>query len=93
MYYYDNRNNGEVDFLVDDFDSLSVIPIEIKSGKDYQIHNALNKFTSNKDYNIKKAYVFSNEREIKQKDKITYLPIYYIMFIYPDSLSRVTQIP
>lgn len=93
LYYYDNRNNGEVDFLVDDFDSLSVIPIEIKSGKDYQIHSALNKFTLNKDYNIKKAYVFSNEREIKQKDKITYLPIYYIMFIYPDSLSRVTQIP
>ncbi len=83
LFYYDNRNNGEVDFLIDDFESLSVIPLEIKSGKDYQIHSALNKFITNKDYNIKKAFVFSNKREIKHKGSITYLPIYYIMFLQP----------
>lgn len=81
LYYYDNRNNGEVDFLIDDYNNLSVLPIEVKSGKDYTIHSALNKLTSNKDYNIKKGYVLSNERTIKIKNSIIYLPIYYAMFI------------
>lgn len=81
LYYYDNRNNGEVDFLIDDYDNLTVLPIEVKSGKDYTIHSALNKLTSNEDYNIKKAYVLSNERIIKIKNKIIYLPIYYAMFL------------
>ena len=81
LYYYDNRNKGEVDYLIDDYDSLSVVPIEVKSGKDYTVHSALNSFVSNEMYNIKRAIVLSNEREIMHKDKITYLPIYYVMFI------------
>lgn len=80
LYYYDNKTKGEVDYLIDDYDSLSTVPIEVKSGKDYTVHSALNNFLKNEDYNIKKGYVLSNEREVKQKDKITYLPIYYIMF-------------
>lgn len=80
LYYYDNRHKGEVDYLIDDYDSLSVVPIEIKSGKDYTVHSALNHFVSNDEYQIKQAYVLSNAREILQKGKITYLPIYYIMF-------------
>lgn len=81
LFYYDNKNNGEVDFLIDDYDTLSVLPIEVKSGKDYVIHSALDKFVSNKDYNVSKAYVLSNNREIKKKGKIIYLPIYYVMFL------------
>lgn len=81
LYYYDNRNNGEVDFLIDDYDSLSAVPIEVKSGKDYTVHSALDRFVSNADYNVKKAFVLSNNREIKIDGKITYLPIYFILFI------------
>ena len=33
LFYYDNKKRGEVDFLIDDYDSLSVVPIEVKSGK------------------------------------------------------------
>ena len=80
LYYYDNRNKGEVDFLIDDYDSLSVVPIEVKSGKDYTVHSALNNFVNNEDYHIQKGYVVSNERTIRQKGKIIYLPIYYTMF-------------
>ncbi|MCD8028594.1 MAG: AAA family ATPase [Erysipelotrichaceae bacterium] len=80
LFYYDNRKKGEVDFLIDDYDSLSVVPIEVKSGKDYTVHSALNHFTSNDDYHIQKAYVLSNEREVYSKGKITYTPIYDIMF-------------
>lgn len=80
LFYYDNRSKGEVDYLIDDYESLSTVPIEVKSGKDYTIHSALTAFVSNEDYHVKKAYVLSNEREIKRKGKIIYLPIYYIMF-------------
>lgn len=81
LFYYDNRNKGEVDFLIDDYDSLSCVPIEVKSGKDYTVHSALNNFVQNEDYNIKKAYVLSNNREITTNGKIIYLPIYFVMFL------------
>ena len=81
LFYYDNRKKGEVDYLIDDYQSLSVVPIEVKSGKDYSVHSALNAFTKNEDYGIKKAIVLSNEREVKQKGKIWYLPVYYAMFL------------
>ena len=80
LFYYDNRDKGEVDYLIDDYDSLSVVPVEVKSGKDYTVHSALSNFTKNESYNLKKAYVLSNEREIIKKDKIIYMPIYYVMF-------------
>lgn len=81
LFYYDNKAKGEVDYIVDDYESLSVLPIEVKSGKDYQIHRALNAFTANEDYNIKRGIVFSNERVVQTKGIITYLPIYYVMFV------------
>lgn len=87
LFYYDNKKNGEVDFLIDDNEFLSNIPIEVKSGKDYSIHSALTRFLSNQDYNIEKAYVLSNEREIYEKDKVIYIPIYYIMFFQKDPNS------
>lgn len=79
LYYYDNRTKGEVDFLINDYNNLAVLPIEVKSGKDYKLHNSLNKFITN--YNIPKAIVLSNERNVFTEDKILYLPIYYVMFI------------
>ena len=81
LFYYDNKKNGEVDFLIDDYDSLSSVPIEVKSGKDYSVHNALDKFLANPDYNVSKAFVLSSSREIRQSGKITYLPVYFVMFI------------
>ena len=89
LFYYDNRSKGEVDYLIDDYDSLSVIPIEVKSGKDYTVHSALNTFVRNEDYHIQKAFVLSNEREVSVKGKITYLPIYYIMFFQADASEGV----
>lgn len=80
LFYYDNCSKGEVDYLIDDYNSLSAVPIEVKSGKDYTVHSALNSFVQNEDYHIKKAFVLSNSREITTKGKIIYIPIYYIMF-------------
>ena len=85
LFYYDNRSKGEVDYLIDDYDSLSAVPIEVKSGKDYRVHSALSAFVTNEDYHVRKAFVLSNERTVTQKGKITYLPIYYIMFFQNSS--------
>ena len=41
LFYYDNKQKGEVDFLIDDYKSTSVLPIEVKSGKNYTIHSAI----------------------------------------------------
>lgn len=87
LFYYDNRSKGEVDYLIDDYNSLSAVPIEVKSGKDYQIHSALSAFVNNEDYHIKKAFVVSNERTVTTKGKITYLPIYYIMFFQNQGIA------
>lgn len=88
LFYYDNRSKGEVDYLIDDYDSLSAMPIEVKSGKDYTVHSALNTFVQNKDYHIKKAFVVSNERNVTRNGKITYIPIYYIMFFHANMGSE-----
>ena len=85
LFYYDNRNNGEVDFMIDDYDNLAVLPVEVKSGRDYTTHSALNHFITNDNYPVKAGYVLSNEREIKTVGKITYFPIYFVMFLKPIS--------
>ena len=81
LFYYDNKKNGEVDFLIDDADTLSVLPVEVKSGKDYSIHSALNKFLSIEEYNIHHGIVLSSERTVRTTDGKLYLPIYDVMFI------------
>ncbi len=90
LYYYDNRSRGEVDYLIDDYDSLSAVPIEVKSGKDYTVHSALRGFVSNGDYHVEKAFVLSNERKIAASGKITYLPIYFVMFFGSNTQSGAT---
>lgn len=81
LFYYDNKKLGEVDYLVDDRERLSVVPIEVKSGKDYRVHSALNRFLGIGEYNIHQAIVLSNERLISQEQGVTYLPIYDVMFL------------
>ncbi len=88
MFYFDNRKKGEVDFLVDDYMTTSVLPIEVKSGRDYTIHSALNNLVSTPDYHIKQAFVLSNAREVRVTEKIVYLPIYYIMFVDKHSINE-----
>ena len=87
LFYYDNRSKGEVDYLIDDYESLFAVPIEVKSSKDYTVHSALNGFVSNEEYHIQKAFVLSNERLISHRGKITYLPIYFIMFFRNEPLD------
>lgn len=81
LFYYDNRKKGEVDYLVNDYNNHCVLPIEVKSGRDYTIHSALNAFVGNPDYHIDRAIVFTNNREVATDGRIIYMPIYYVMFV------------
>ena len=79
LFYYDNRHKGEVDFLIDDFDSLSVVPIEVKSGRDYRIHSAIDNLLKMNEN--AKGIVLSNSPNVVQKGAVLYLPIYFAMFL------------
>lgn len=87
LHYYDNKQRGEVDFLIDDYSTLTVLPIEVKSGKDYKVHSALDKFLATTDYHIMRAVVFSNEQNVHVEQGITYMPIYYVMFYKNEPVS------
>lgn len=89
LYYYDNKKKGEVDFLVNDYSTTQVLPLEIKSGKDYKEHSALSKFLDEKEYNIHQAIVFSNEPRVWQDKGIWYMPIYYIMFLQKSQAEQI----
>lgn len=81
LFYYDNRKNGEVDFLIDNHTDQSILPIEVKSGKNYRVYSALNNLLSTTEHHILSGLVLSNDREIRYKNRVTYMPIYYIMFL------------
>lgn len=78
LYYFNSKKQGELDFLVEQ--AGTILPIEIKSGKDYTKHAALSNVLANPDYAISEAYVFHNGN-VSTSGKITYLPIYMLMFV------------
>lgn len=92
LHYYDNKQKGEVDYLIDDYKNLSVLPLEIKSGKDYMVHSALDKFLKTPEYHIHHAAVLSNEQRVYTKDGITYLPIYYCMFFEKNRVDNEEEL-
>ena len=85
LFYYDQRKQGEVDYLIDNYTAMSPHPIEVKSGKDYTVHSAFNNLLGNPDYHIPSATVVSNEREIYQEGKVTYMPVYLVIFMESDA--------
>ena len=88
LFYYDNRKNGEVDFLVDNYENLSVLPIEVKSGRDYRIHSAIDRFVQNEDYPVQEGIVLCNDRDISVTGKITHMPIYFVIFMRQDEIPE-----
>lgn len=83
LYYYKNNKVGEIDFLIEN--KGVVIPLEIKSGKNYKRHNALDNLLVDS-VDIPKAYIFSNNNIEVDGNKV-YLPIYMIMFFEKDQIK------
>ncbi len=87
LYYYNNKRLGELDFVVEY--NGSVLPIEVKSGKDYERHNALSNVMSSKEYSIPEGLVFCNAN-VKIDGKIIYMPIYMLMFLEKETTVNLT---
>ncbi len=85
LYYYKNNKLGEIDFLIEN--KGQVIPLEIKSGKSYKRHVALDNLLSS-NYDVSKAYILSNEN-VEAIDKKIYLPVYMIMFFKKDAIQEM----
>ncbi len=77
-YYYNNKKRGELDFVLE-LDG-KVLPIEVKSGKDYETHRALSNIMEADEYDLPEALVLYNGN-LRVKGKIIYAPIYMTMFL------------
>lgn len=84
LRYLNKDKTGEVDFVIQQ--GSHVIPVEIKSGKDYASHSALDNTLNVSDWNLNQAVVFCKDN-ITQKERITYLPWYMITF-FKQSTTR-----
>lgn len=80
-YYYNNKKRGELDFVIEL--NGKILPIEVKSGKDYETHRALSNVMSCDEYNLSEAVVFNNDN-LQVTGKVIYAPIYMVMFIEKD---------
>lgn len=77
-YYYNNKKRGELDFVIEL--GGKVLPIEVKSGKDYDTHRALSNIMDCGEYELPEAIVFNNDN-LRRESKIVYAPIYMVMFL------------
>lgn len=82
-YYFHSKKKGELDFVVEN--AGRAMPIEVKSGKDYKRHNALQNVLADKNYPIDEAIVLSNGN-LECAGRIVYAPVYMAMFIMPDAI-------
>ena len=84
LYYYNSKKFGELDFVIEY--KGKVLPIEVKSGKNYQRHSALNNIMEISNYSIEEAFVLSNYN-VEVKGNLVYYPIYMLMFIEDEEIK------
>lgn len=84
LYYYNSKKQGEIDFIVEQ--NGKSLPIEVKSGKAYNKHSALNNLLDVKEYGIEEAFIFTNDN-VKIEGKFNYLPIYMVMFLRDEPME------
>lgn len=98
LRYYNNNRKGELDYLIET-NSGNVIALEVKSGKDYKRHMALNNVMRTDEYGLRCAYVLS-EANVSQTTRegktLYYLPLYMLMCLgseMPNALPSFTIDP
>ncbi|NMN02328.1 ATP-binding protein [Bifidobacterium panos] len=73
-YYFTSKKTGKLDFLIED-ESGGVLALEIKSGRRFRSHAALNKALDTPGYAIDNAYVLA-QTNVERDGKVLYLPVY-----------------
>lgn len=87
LYYFNSKRQGELDFIIEK--GSHTLPLEVKSGKDYQRHNALSNVMGNPDYEIPQALVFCNDNVI-DSSPLYYLPIYMAAFLQRETTANIS---
>ena len=85
-YFCKKKNIGELDVLVEM--EGKVVPIEVKSGKAYKAHKALDNFMKISDYHIEKAYVLS-VANVEQEETVVYLPVYMCYLLKERKIGKL----
>lgn len=85
-YFCKKKNIGELDFVIEM--GGKVVPIEVKSGKAYKAHKALNNFMDVADYHMEKAYVLS-VGNVESEGTVIYLPIYMCYLLKEQRIGRM----
>lgn len=83
-YYYNNKKRGELDFVIE-FNG-EVLPIEVKSGKNYKSHSSLDKVLNCESYRFSQAIVFNNYN-LHTDGSIVYAPVYMVMFLVENTTA------
>lgn len=86
LFYFNSKKQGELDFVVEQHGE--VLPIEVKSGKDYERHRALSNVMTNDEYAIPRAIVLCQDN-LQVNANVTYLPIYMLMFMHHEQTEDV----
>ena len=89
LRYYNKQKIGEVDFVIQK--GSEILPIEIKSGKSYRQHAALDNVMNVAEWKLDKAIVFC-QGNLEKEEKITYLPWYMVMFLTQDDLNESLKV-
>ena len=84
LFYFNSKKQGELDFILEKDGAM--LPIEVKSGKDYERHRALSNVMQNAEYAIPEAIVFCQDN-VKTVEKTIYLPVYMLMFLQQPKLD------
>lgn len=79
IYYFNSKKHGEIDFVVEH--DGAVLPIEVKSGKTFTSHTALDNLMEMTEFKIPSALIASQSEKIEVFGKTTYMPIYDLMFL------------
>lgn len=87
LYYYNSKRQGELDFVVEH--RGKILPIEVKSGKDYERHHALSNVMASTEYDIDEGLVLCNGN-VETKGRVVYMPIYMLMFLEKEQVPDQT---
>ncbi len=87
LYYFNSKRLGELDFVVEQ--EGKILPIEVKSGKDYVQHKALTNVMQSEEYHIPKALVLCNGN-VRTEGRVVYMPIYMLMFLEKEQRAEIT---
>ncbi|MBQ7177372.1 MAG: ATP-binding protein [Victivallales bacterium] len=86
IYYYSSKKHGEVDFLVER--NGNVLPLEVKSGRSFKAHAALDNLMSERAFAIPRAWVLSGNGEVIKEGSVIYMPVYFMMFLKRDAFDK-----